>query len=53
MRYLEEYYNRSEPKEIFELYRTEDISLLNSAFPVDRMKLIATDFSSKLRVSGG
>ena len=34
---------RSEPKEIFELVRTEDISLLNSRFPLDRMKLVATD----------
>ena len=33
----------SEPKEIFELVRTEDISLLNSKFPLERMKLVATD----------
>ena len=39
----DDWHCKSEPKEIFELYRTEDISLLNSAFPVDRMKLIATD----------
>ena len=34
---------KSDPKEIFELVRTEDISLLNSRFPVDRVKLVATD----------
>lgn len=34
---------KSEPKEIFELVRTEDISLLNSKFPLDRIKLVATD----------
>ena len=33
----------SEPKEIFELVRTEDIAQLDSAFPVDRVKLIAAD----------
>ncbi len=33
----------SEPKEIFELYRTEDIAALNANFPVERVKLIATD----------
>jgi ubiquinone/menaquinone biosynthesis C-methylase UbiE len=33
----------SEPKEIFELYRTEDIAALNAAFSVERVKLIASD----------
>ena len=33
----------SEPKEVFELYRTEDIAALNAVFPVERVKLIATD----------
>lgn len=33
----------SEPKEVFELYRTEDIAALNANFPVERVKLIATD----------
>lgn len=34
---------KSEPKEIFELVRTEDIDLLNSKVPVKREKLVATD----------
>ena len=34
---------KSEPKEIFELVRTEDIAELDSAFPVKRIKLVATD----------
>ena len=34
---------KSDPKEVFELVRTEDISQLNSQFPVDRIKLVATD----------
>ena len=33
----------SEPKEIFELVRTEDIASLDAEFPVERIKLIATD----------
>ena len=33
----------SEPKEIFELVRTEDIAALNAGFPVERIKLVATD----------
>lgn len=33
----------SEPKEIFELMRTEDIAALNAEFPVERIKLVATD----------
>lgn len=39
----DDWHCRSEPKEIFELVRTEDISLLNSRFPLDRIKLVATD----------
>ena len=39
----EDWHCISEPKEIFDLVRTEDISLLNSKFPVDRIKLVATD----------
>ncbi len=39
----EDWHCKSEPKEIFELVRTEDISLLNSKFPLDRIKLVATD----------
>jgi ubiquinone/menaquinone biosynthesis C-methylase UbiE len=39
----DDWHCKSEPKEIFELVRTEDISLLNSRFPVDRVKLVATD----------
>ena len=33
----------SEPKDLFELVRTEDIAALNSGFPVKRLKLVATD----------
>ncbi len=39
----DDWHCKSEPKEIFELVRTEDISLLNSLFPLDRVNLIATD----------
>ena len=39
----DDWHCKSEPKEIFELVRTEDISLLNSRFPLDRIKLVATD----------
>lgn len=34
---------RSEPSEIFELVRTEDIAALDAALPVERIKLVATD----------
>ena len=34
---------KSEPKEVFELIRTEEIEELNAAFPVVRVKLVATD----------
>ena len=33
----------SEPKDLFELVRTEDIASLDEAFPVKRLKLVATD----------
>ena len=39
----DDWHCKSEPKEIFELVRTEDIALLNSRFPLDRIKLVATD----------
>ena len=39
----DEWHCKSGPKEIFVLVRTEDISLLNSQFPMDRIKLVATD----------
>ena len=34
---------KSEPKEIFELVRTEDIAALDAAFPVERIRLVAAD----------
>ena len=37
----------SEPKEIFELVRTEDIERINAAVPVVREKLVATDGASR------
>lgn len=39
----DDWHCKSEPKEIFELVRTEDISQLDSMFPLDRIKLVATD----------
>ncbi len=36
----------SEPKEIFELIRTEEIAALDAEFPVQRIKLIAADGAS-------
>ena len=33
----------SDPKEIFELVRTEDIAALDAQFPLERLKLVATD----------
>lgn len=36
----------SEPKELFDLVRTEDIAALNAEFPVERVKLVATDGAS-------
>ena len=34
---------KSEPKEVFELVRTEDIAALDAEIPVKRLKLVATD----------
>ncbi len=34
---------KSEPKEVFELTRTEDIAALDARLPVKRLKLVATD----------
>ena len=34
---------KSEPKEIFELVRTEEIASLDAELPVERIKLIAAD----------
>ncbi len=39
----------SEPKEIFELVRTEDIASLDAEFPVERVKLVATDGATNYR----
>lgn len=33
----------SEPKDLFEMVRTEDIAALDAEFPVKRLKLVATD----------
>ena len=33
----------SEPKDLFQLMRTEDIAALNAEQPVERLKLVATD----------
>ena len=33
----------SEPKDLFQLMRTEDIASLNAELPVERLKLVATD----------
>ncbi|MBR7081675.1 MAG: class I SAM-dependent methyltransferase [Oscillospiraceae bacterium] len=37
----------SEPKEIFDLVRTEDIAALDAEFPVEHIKLIATDGATR------
>ncbi len=37
---------KSEPSELFELYRTEDIDELNACVPVERVKIVATDGAS-------
>lgn len=39
----DDWHCKSDPREIFELYRTEDIDRLNAHFPLDRIKLVATD----------
>ncbi len=38
---------KSEPKEVFELVRTEDIASLDSELPVERIKLVATDGATR------
>ena len=38
-----EWHCKSEPKELFELVRTEEIASLDSELPVERIKLIAAD----------
>ncbi len=43
----DDWHCKSDPKEIFDLVRTEDIALLNVGFPVDRIKLIATDGATR------
>lgn len=40
---------KSEPKEIFEVVRTEDIAALDKQLPVKRIKLIATDGATNYR----
>ena len=37
----------SEPKDMFEMVRVEDIERLNAAVPVERIKLVATDGASR------
>ena len=37
----------SEPKDLFEMVRTEDFERINAAVPVERVKLIATDGASR------
>ena len=39
----------SEPKDLFEMVRTEDIAALDAALPVERIKLIATDGATHYR----
>ena len=39
----DDWHCKSEPKEIFELVRTEDVELIDSGFPVDRINFVATD----------
>ena len=39
----DDWHCKSDPEEIFELVRTEDIAQLNSRFPLDRIKLVASD----------
>ena len=39
----EDFHAVSEPKDLFELVRTEDIAALDAALPVERLKLVATD----------
>ena len=37
----------SEPKDLFEMVRIEDIERLNATIPVERIKLVATDGASR------
>ena len=37
----------SEPKDLFEMVRTEDIERINAAVPVERVKLVAADGASR------
>ena len=39
----------SEPKDLFELVRTEDIASLDAELPVERLKLVATDGATNYR----
>ena len=39
----DDWHCKSEPKEIFELVRTEDVELIDFGFPVDRIRFVATD----------
>ena len=41
----------SEPKDLFELVRTEDIASLDAALPVERLKLVATDGATNFKRS--
>ena len=42
----DDWHCKSDPKEIFDLVRTEDIAELDAAIPVKRIKLVATDGAS-------
>ena len=42
----EDWHCLSEPEDIFQLMRTEDIEKLNAQLPVERVKLVATDGAS-------
>lgn len=44
-----EWHCKSEPKEVFELVRTEDIAELDAEIPVERLKLVATDGASNYK----
>ena len=39
----------SKPKDLFEMVRTEEIAALDAEFPVERVKLIATDGATKYK----
>ena len=44
-----EWHCKSDPKEVFELSRTEDIAELDAEIPVKRLKLVATDGASNYK----